>query len=440
MKKFILLNIFVSLAFLTACSGGVEEDEPLPGERISIFDLEKNTVTPEVQANKVAIALPEIWANKNWPQAGGYPNHSMQNLALPSQDLRRSWKADIGEGTTNQVPLNAQPIVVAGQAFTLDTKASVRAFDTQSGKLIWRTSIQKETEKDRVISGGMSFANNIIYITSGFSEVIAINPVDGQILWRSKTSAPSRAAPTISEGRVFVTTMNNNVIALDGMSGKIIWEHEGVSKMTGLLGAASPSVDAGIVIAAFSSGELVGLRAQNGSLVWSDNLAKGFKLGGVTGLSDIRALPIIDNGRVIAISFGGSIMALDKETGARIWRREISGGETPWIAGQTLYLISEDNVLTSLNIQNGAVLWTKPLQRYKNDKKKAGPLNWTGPIMGHGKLLAIGSHGKVLEISPQDGSTIKKWEAYSGKIHIAPVIAEGALYLLSEDGSLLSYR
>ncbi len=437
-KYFILLSVF-SLLLVTACSGRDEDDRPpLEGDRLSIFDLEKDSAAQS--SNISAAQLPELWANNNWPQAGGYPNHSMQNLSFAGNAPQKVWKADIGEGATKKIPLTAQPIIVSGRVFTLDARSNISAFVEASGEKIWRLNIRPEKRKEAVISGGISFANNILYATSGYSEVVAINPLEGKIIWRTNIKVPSRAAPTISEGRVFVTTLNNTTYALDSLTGKILWEHESAGNTTSLLGAASPAVDEDMVIVTLSSGDIIALRVQNGSVLWSDSLSNPFRLGGISGLSDIRGLPIIDSDMVIAISYGGKMMALDKATGRRLWQRDVSSSETPWIAGQNIYITSADHALVALNRQNGSIYWTKPLPKYENEKKKKGVIHWAGPVIAGNRLMLVGSHGELLEFSATDGSLIRETALAKEGVNIAPIVANNTLYLLSNDGSLISYR
>jgi len=435
----IILSLF-SLALISACSNkNIDEQPALEGDRISIFDLEKNSAA-QTNNNINASPLPDLWPNNNWPQAGGYPNHSMQNLSFSGDALQKVWQADIGEGASKKIPLTAQPIIVSGRIFTLDARSNISAFEETTGNKMWDVNIRPENKKESVISGGISFGNNILYVTSGYSEVVAIDPLEGKILWRADIKVPSRAAPTISDGRVFVTTLNNTTYALDSLTGKTLWDHEIAGNTTSLLGAASPAVDKDLVIVTLSSGDIIALRVQNGSVVWSDNLSSPFRLGGISGLSDIRGLPIIDNDVVIAISYGGKMMALDKSSGRRLWQRDLSSSETPWIAGKNVYVTSADHTLVALHRDKGSAYWTKSLPKYANEKKKTGLIHWSGPIVAGNRLMLVGSHGILLEVSAQNGSILRQTKLTKSDVNIAPVIANNTLYLLSDDGSLISYR
>lgn len=442
MKKHLLPVLLLSIS-LGACDsnlfGGKPERPPLKGDRISVLDYEKD-LRPEDDISGIgAFTAGDMWQNEAWPQAGGNPDHAMQNLALSAKALQKVWNSGIGQGSRKNLPLTAQPIVVGQSIFTLDTDAKLSSFSTQDGKKRWSVDVSDEEEDDPVISGGISSDGGIVYVTAGYDEILAVDGQKGDIKWRAKISAPSRAAPTIVGGRVFVTTMSNTILALDAANGAVLWEFSGLGQSTGLVGAASPAATSDMVVPAFSSGEVYAIRSGNGSVAWSDNLASSVRLGGMSALSDIRGLPIIDGNVVYAISFGGKVAAIDLMTGARIWQRDISGAKTPWISGSRLYLISSEGQIVSLDKAKGTVIWVSQLARFKNKEKREGQIFWSGPLMAGGRLMAFSTDGRVAEINPAQGTLIREWN--SGEdIRISPIIAGGTLYILSDDGDLTAYR
>lgn len=440
MKVNLLLSA-ATLLLLSACSifGDGDEKAPLEGERLSVMELQKN-LEPDtaLQSDSGAFTMPKIWKNAFWPQSGGYPNHSMQNLAL-GDNPQHIWDADIGQGTTARFPLTAQPIVVGEQIFTLDTDFNLTSFNTKTGKKIWDRNVESKAEDDPVISGGISYGENKLFVTNGYNEVLAVNPANGEILWRKPITTPSRAAPTIIDGRIFVTTLDNRLIALNAQDGAVLWEYIGLSETAALVGAASAAAGRDIVVPVFTSGEITALRVENGSVAWSDNIAPVTKFAGISSISDIKALPVIDGGLVYAISFGGKLVAIDQRTGTRVWQRDIGGANTPWLAGDYLFVATSDNDLVAFNRENGVIRWVAPLPKYRDEKDKKGILFWTGPLMAGDKLLLISTDGRIMEFNPENGQNIRTWET-GEKIVIPPVIADGTLYILAENGTLTAYR
>ncbi|MEM9469167.1 MAG: PQQ-binding-like beta-propeller repeat protein [Pseudomonadota bacterium] len=436
--RYLSLFSLIALLTITACSSSEDYAPPLPGERISILDLQKELIASPSADLSEEIALPRVYKNAFWPQAGGYPSHVMQNLSLNEGELKRAWSADIGEGS-GRIPLTAQPIVADGKVFTLDTRAKLRAFDSTNGKRIWETKVKPENEDEAVIGGGTAFSDGTLYVTSGYNEALAVNPENGEIVWRTKLVAPARAAPTVLQGRAFLTLLNNTVVALNAGNGKILWEHNSIGESAGLLGAASPAADREIVVPGLSSGDILALRVENGALAWQDNLAGRIRFGSLSGLADIRALPVLEGDLILAVSYGGKMVALDKPTGNRLWERNITGSETPWIAANAVYVLTTDNELIALDKTNGAVYWITELKRFENEKKNEGKVVWTGPVMAGNRLIVAGSRGRLAEIDPKTGAVIRESKK-GGDIRISPVVANNTLYLLSENGTLSAYR
>ncbi|MCB9990503.1 MAG: PQQ-binding-like beta-propeller repeat protein [Rhodospirillales bacterium] len=434
---------FAALTVLTGCSSmsnwlGDEKDAPLEGERISILELQKNLEPDSAALEGQGFVAPAAWRNEFWPQAGGYPNHVMQHLQL-GQDLNPLWTAKIGKGSTKELPLTAQPIVVDGRIFTLDTDSNLSGFSAETGEEIWQIDVRDPEEDDPVIGGGISYSRGVLYVTNGYDELLAVSPVNGELVWRVPLPAPSRAAPTIMDERIFVTTLDNQLLALDRENGQILWDYAGISESAGLVGAASPAASREIIIPAFSSGEILAVRVENGAVVWTENLSSFSHAGGLAGISDIRGLPVVDKGLVIAISFGGRMTAIDERTGTRIWQREIGGSETPWIAGNHVFVISTENEMVALGRDNGVIRWVTQLPRYKDMEDRKGPIYWTGPVLAGERLIAASSDGGVAEVNPQTGEIVRMWDG-DGKFRLAPVIAGEILYLLSEDGTLMAFR
>ena len=435
---------FLSLFLLTGCESydflGSKKDDapPLEGERISILELEKNLI-PDRDLEGELFSLPAMWQNISWPQAGGYPSHSMQNLFLNRGALKRVWTADIGSGSSKDLPLTAQPVVANGRIFTLDSKLNLRAFSVTNGQRLWQSFVGSEEEEDLVIGGGLGIDGGKIFVTTGYNDVLAINLQDGQHIWRTKLRTPTRAAPTALGGRVFVSTLSNSVLALNADTGEVLWEFSGMGEATGILGSASPAANKDIVVPAFSSGEIYALRVENGSVAWSENLSALRRFGGLESLSDIRGLPVIDRGHVYAISFGGKMLAIDERTGTRIWQRDIGGSETPWVADNTVFVLTTENALVALARDNGAIRWVQRLRRFQNEEERTGPIYWHGPILAGDRLFVANSEGTVAEIDPSQGEVIRSWNS-NHPIAMPPLVAGDTLYLLSRDGTLLAYK
>lgn len=193
----------------------------IPGERISVLSYE-GRLSADPRIADVKVTLPKPYDDKTWPQAGGDLSHVMQHLDLGANP-RVAWKAKIGKGSGGTERLVASPIVADGKVFTLDANNTVEARRASDGRRLWETTLkQKGEKKEAGIGGGISYNNGVIYVTSGFGFVSALDAENGREMWRKATGSPMRGAPSIADGRIFALSYDNQLFAMTTANGDII--------------------------------------------------------------------------------------------------------------------------------------------------------------------------------------------------------------------------
>ena len=415
-----------------------EDGNRLAGERISVLTYESK-LKSDPKIAKIEVRLPRPFVNKEWPQAGGLPHHAMQHLAA-SGPLAPLWDADIGTGTGGDIRLLAQPVAGGGAVFTLDSKGRVSALDALSGKLLWRYGLRPRGSLVSVgFGGGLAYDNGRIYATTGFGQIIAMQASDGAEIWRKTLDTPIRTAPTIGNGRIFVITNDNQLYALTEETGEIEWSYVGIVESAGLLGGASPALFGETLIAPFSSGELVSLRAASGLVGWVDSLTRTGRPTPMAVLNDLKSGAVIDRGRVYSISHSGRMAAVDLRSGQRLWERDIAATQQPWIAGDFIFVVSQESELVCLHRKDGGIRWVQQLARYEDEDNREEPIFWAGPILVGDRLLLLSSDGYAMTVSPYDGSPIGRLEL-ADAYFIPPLVANEIVYILSDDGQLQALR
>jgi outer membrane protein assembly factor BamB len=417
---------------------GEPDAPPLPGTRISVL-VHETKVRPDTGAEKVEIKLPKPEDNTDWAQTGGLSHHAMEHLKIGGA-IEKAWSVSIGSGSSSDDHLVATPVVAEGKVFAMDVRAHLSAFDAATGDRLWRFNLTPDGEDDAAVrGGGMAYENGILFASTGLGEVWAIQASSGNFYWKTHLDAPVRAAPTVYGGRVFAVTASNKVVALNVRNGKKLWEYIGPEEPSGLLGAASPAADHGVLVVAMRSGALAALRVESGTLLWEDTLASGRRASGLSVLSDIKAPPVIADGRVYAIGNGGLVAAIDLRTGGRVWEKDFGGVDLPWLAGNYLFVLTNANELVALEADRGRVLWATPLSIWKNRKEHTGRIVWSGPILASDRLLLVGSNGFVLSVSPYTGKVLG-YAKMSDGVTVPPVAAGGTVYFLTDDADLVAYR
>jgi outer membrane protein assembly factor BamB len=427
------------LLSLGGCSGwfGADEAKPLPGARISVMTLDRS-LTPDPRLADLAVRLPKPFLNTEWPQAGGFPNHAMHHLSAKGE-LKEIWDTDIGDGSNSNAQLLASPVIAKNRIFTVDIDGRVQALDTAKGDVLWRVTLKPKNDgdDDETTTGGLAYANDKIYVTTGFAEVIVLDAANGRELWRRTMNGPMRAAPTVFKGRLFVVTIANELHALDANDGRTLWTHVGIAESAGLLGGASPAADGSVVIASYSSGEIVALRLENGRVIWSDTLTAQRRTDPVSTLAHIRGRPVIDRGRVIASSNSGRTVAIDLRTGSRLWEQKIGSADSVWVAGEFIYLLSTGGEIVCLARRNGGVKWVRQLQRFEDEEDKEGPIYWSGPVLAGDRILVGSSHGEFWSISPYTGKLLGQVDV-GGPVFLPAVVAQDTVFVLNDDADLIA--
>lgn len=434
----ILLLVPVMALTVGAC-GLFEKEEgpPLPGERIPVLQS-SGRLEADQRVSDLTVELPRPVTNQDWPQTGGYAHHAMHHLELGA-DPRQVWTVNIGQGSSSEQRLLAQPVVAGGLIFTMDADAEVRAFSADGGGQRWVRNVLPEEEEEGDLGGGLAVDEGRLFVTTGAGQVVALRAESGEELWRADLGAPVRAAPGAAQGRVFAVTVENEMVVLNAETGERVWNYEGVRADASILGGAPPAIGEGVVIVPLSSGELIALLVENGRELWTDRLAASRLPSPVSNIADIQGSPVIDRGMVFAVSHSGRLAAIQLRSGSRAWDLDVGALQTPWVAGDYVFIVTNEGYLAAVLRDSGRVRWALRLSRYVDVEDREDPVVWAGPVLAGDRLIVAGSHGEALSVSPYTGEVLG-WLPLSEGVMIAPIVANRTLYFLDEDGRLTAIR
>ena len=426
------------LASLPGCSDGPslpkiadlnpfkEKQVPLPGKRIPVMQVQEK-LPGELAAADKPVVLPPAKSNDSWSQPGGVANNAPGHLALASV-IKQGWSADAGTGSGGSGRLTASPIVFDGRVYTLDGAATVTAFATGGGGAQWRATLVPEGEKAKEASGGgLAADNGRIYAVSGFGLLAALDPKTGKKLWEKNLGTPVRSAPTAASDRVFVVSKDGSFFCVSGTDGSELWVTRGLPQTASLITATSPAVDGDIVVVPYSSGEVAALRVSDGSAVWTESLARTRQTSQLNALSD-AARPAIDGGMVYAVGHAGRMIATQQRTGERLWSLNVPGTQTPWVAGDNVFVVDTAGQLLAISRREGKIVWTVQLP---------GGGIWSGPTLAGDRLWLASGKGTLIGVEATTGKVATQQDL-GQPVHIAPVVAQGRMYILTDKARLIA--
>ncbi|MDX2073688.1 MAG: PQQ-binding-like beta-propeller repeat protein [Alphaproteobacteria bacterium] len=433
-----LLLLLAACDSLPSWMGGAEKEIiRLPGEREDVLGADIGFKPDEI-VQQVSFKVPPALENSAWAQATGQFTALTGNIAAKG-DLSSRQSASVGEGNEFVSPLVPRPVVDGGMVFAMDAEGYISAHDVNDiSHKIW-TSPALVVEDAEMIGGGLAADGGKLYATSGLGRVAALDVASGAELWHRDLLIPLRSSPRVAEGKIFAITIDSQLYALDATTGTILWTHRGIGETAGLMNNVSPAIAAGAVIVPYASGELYALRGESGDEIWRESLAQARRTEATAIFSGIGGDPVVDEAVVFAVSNSGLFSVFNVLNGQTVWERKIASINTPWLVGEYVYLLTEDNVLMAMVKYDGRIRWTTQLKRYGDEKHKLLPIVWRGPVMVDGKILVVSSDGEMVQVDGGSGSILST-EDVPDEISTAPVVAAGKVFLVDKDATLYAYQ
>ena len=441
-----LLAAAILLVLLAGCN---RRQAPLEGQRYSIdTPLEQTVPGAETPAEDQAAAaqrsrsirLPATVNHSAWTHPGGTPQHRIQHPAL-RRPLTLAIATPIGAGNSKRHRITAVPVSADGRVFTMDSRATVSAH-TLDGSTIWTRNLTPGGENpDDASGGGLAVAGGVLYATSSFGTLTALDVATGREIWQHDFNVAVTGAPTISGRLIYVVARDGNGWALETRNGRILWGLPGTPSLSGFAGGASPAITDRLVLFPLPTGELVGALKQSGIRVWGDAVSGGRSGRAYTNFSDISGEPVVSGSTVYVGTPIGRLVALNSRNGERVGTATEGAVDTVWPIGGSIFLLSDQNQLVRVDASSGETIWQVELPFFADERrrKQKALVPHFGPVVAGGRVIVASGDGVLRGYSPESGALVETVDVPSGAA-VKPIVVRGTLYVVSNDGRLLGYR
>lgn len=411
-------------------------DETLPA---TPGGLVAETAAP---ANRsVPVAVGGAVSNADWSHRAGSATRAMPNLAL-SASPQRVWSAAIGTADNRRNRIATAPIVAAGRVFAMDARNRVTALSTANGGTVWSLDVTPAGEAaGGAGGGGLAYGAGMLFVTTGFGELLAVNPASGGVVWRQRFDGPVSGAPAVVGNSVYVSGRDGAGWSVNAADGKVNWVLAGVRRGAGVAGGVAPAVTDRLVIMPYSAGQVIAVDRAKGTPTWQGAVA-GQRFGRAAAfVTDLTGDPVVSGGKVYVGSAAGRTAAFALDSGVMLWEAREGAMGPVWPVGNAVFLVSDVGSLVRLDANTGATVWSVPMGHFTQTKvrRQNTVVAHYGPVMAGGRLVVASSDGLVRFFAPDSGAALGVIQMPAGAA-AAPAIAGGTLYIVTENGQVQAFR
>ncbi len=334
------------------------------------------------------------------------------------------WSRDLGAGAGKRF-LKLDARVADAAIYATDRKGHVYALEKESGRILWDSKLKLD------ISAGVGVGDGLVLAGTSKGELLALAKDTGKQQWKVGLTSEILARPAVDLGVVVVQTVDGKVFALAAADGKQLWRQERSEPALSLRGTSAPLAIGGIVLTGFASGKLSAFQLKDGHMLWEIPVAEPHGRSEIERLVDVDVQPVVVGKHMYAAAYQGKLIAFDLENGRILWSREVSTYSGLDADANNIYVTDEKDTVMALDMNTGATVWK---QEQLHGRRLSAPTV-------SGETVAVGDFdGYVHWLSRTDGHFIARSRPSRAAILSKPLADASNLYVYSQDGSLIALR
>ena len=334
------------------------------------------------------------------------------------------WSNSTDKGSKNQ----AIKLLLAksdNYIFVSDSVGNVKAVVQQTGKQFWQAKIKKN------ITAGPSADSKVVVLATEDGEVVALDSSNGNVIWQQKVSSEVIAAPLVTQDKVYVHALDGGIFALDTATGKEIWQYSSIAPSLILRRSSGPVIYENLLIVGTASGKLLGIDKNTGGLEWSEDVSNPKGKSETQRMNDVSADPVVDNGKIYAVSYQGKLAAIDLATRTRIFDKDLSSFSGLSISKGKIYVSTADGAIYALDQATGNTIW----------QQSALQGRWlTKPVVFKDYILVGDDDGWLHWISRENGNLVNRYQVDGSGIVAPPIAHDDMIFVLGQGGKFISLK
>jgi outer membrane protein assembly factor BamB len=345
----------------------------------------------------------------DWPQFGFEPRDRGRNPYENVIDASNAGTLDITWSHATGAEIASSPIVAGGLVYVGSEDDKLYALTT-AGAVKWTATTGSAIESTPAVARGN------VYVGSDDHSVYALNAATGAPVWTAATGGAVTSSPVVVGNTLYVGSADGGVHAFNATTGHSIW----TTVTSNPIQYSTPAVANGIVYIGSDDGNLYALNATTGAILWS------YLTGGV-----VESSPAVANGLVYFESGDHDLYALNATNGAFVWSFQTgtNGDGAPRIVNGTVFAADGGSVY-ALDAATGVEQWSTALGGMQRNALSIA--NGVGYVAVWGKR-------NIFALDLDSGARLWSAATASFLANAVPAIADGKVYVGSEDNSLYAF-
>ena len=357
-----------------------------------------------------------------------------------------NWEAEVGEGIDSYFS-HLRPVYANEKLYVADRHGTVAALDPESGETLWEQNfaIFKDEGMFSSVSnlcksgasakiGGLSVDGSRVFVGTEDGVLMSLNAETGEVNWTQTVNGEILASPVTGDNLVIVNTGSGILYALDVETGEQVWEQVGDVPPLTLRGISTPAVSNGGVILGTPTGKIQVNILDSGLIAWETPITAPSGATELERIVDVDSAPLMYGGTIYAISYNGTLAAVELRSGRVIWKREYASYRNVTMDGNTLYVVDNNSHVYALDRRNGVELWSQ-----SGLKKRV--LTAAEPA---GDYLVVGDKWGLLHwINKEDGKIVARYDLGGDdedeSVFAAPVYTGNAVIAVTREGDVASF-
>jgi outer membrane protein assembly factor BamB len=298
------------------------------------------------------------------------------------------------------------PAVDRGVVYAAGRSGQIAGFEVATGKAV------SQFAAGHTLAAGVGAGGGLILVGTEQGEVLAFDD-QGRSQWKARVMGELLAPPEIDQGVVVTRAGNNQIYGLSAADGKQRWLYQRTPPSLSVRTHAGSVVHRGGVFAGFAGGRLVALQLSSGNVGWENVVALPRGTTELERVADVTSLPVIDRDQVCAVAFQGRVACFDLTRGTQTWSRDVSSVAGLAADDRYLYVTDDKSAVLALDKATGASIW-------RQDKLAGRVLS--APL-GVGNHVVLGDIQGYVHVLSRETGALEGRVATDGSAIAAPPVA-----------------